>query len=159
MRQNTVYLAGPITGKDYCSATDWRLDFSKNIKSINPSINTLDPMRGKSYLASLKDIPANGNEKFGFLSGGKAILARDYADVHNSDIIVVNLLGADRVSIGTLFECAWAFSAKIPLILVIEDTVDGKEVNPNAHSMLLAMPGYRVSSLSDAETIVAAFFS
>ena len=38
-----VYLAGPITGKTYAGATDWRHDFGL----ILPKVIKLSPMRGK----------------------------------------------------------------------------------------------------------------
>lgn len=152
MRQNIVYLAGPITGQTYEGATEWREMFSSQTLE---HIKCLSPMRGKHYLQSVQKIAATGCEKLGILSGGPAVVARDYADTTNADIIVVNLLGTSKVSIGTMFEVAWAYSKHIPVVLVIEDG----ETNVHTHSMLLTMCGYRVSNIEDAITIVNAFFS
>jgi nucleoside 2-deoxyribosyltransferase len=111
-------------------------------------------MRGKTYLKDCKEIPSTDVEKFGILSGGPAILTRDYADTMSADIIVVNLLNATKVSIGTMFEIAWAYTKHIPVILIIEDGT----MNVHSHSMLFAMCGYRVSNIKEAITIVLNFF-
>jgi len=153
MRNKTVYLAGPITSCSYEGATDWRETFKEQVESTS-SIKCLSPMRGKHYLKDVKSIDATGNEKLGILSGGPAIVTRDYADTTNSDLIIVNLLGATKVSIGTMFEVAWAYSKHIPIILVIEDGTE----NIHTHSMLLAMCGYKVNNLDDALIITFAFF-
>jgi|688.fasta_scaffold147247_4 nucleoside 2-deoxyribosyltransferase len=150
---NKVYLAGPITSLSYDEANDWRAWF-KNEITKSDKIQCLSPMRGKHYLKDCKDISATGNEKLGILSGGPAILTRDHSDVVNSDIIVVNLLGATKVSIGCMFEIAWAYHKHIPIVLIIEDDV----INIHSHSMLFAMCGYRVNNLFSALTIVKAFF-
>lgn len=151
MRINSVYLAGPITGLTYDGAVEWRESFTKQ---VNEGINCYSPMRGKHYLQSLGSIEATGLEKYGIMSGGPAILTRDYSDCTNADMLVVNLLGADRVSIGTMFEIAWAHSKHIPVVLVIEDDT----ANIHSHSMLFAMCGYRVNNLEDAVIIVNGFF-
>jgi len=155
MRSNLVYLAGPITGQSYEGATSWRDWFTDRINQRFSDVNCISPMRGKYYLESSRDIQATGNELLGILSGGPAIVARDYSDTMNADILVVNLIGASRISIGTMFEIAWAYTKHIPVILVIED---GNE-NVHTHSMLFAMCGYRVNNLDDALNIVSAFFA
>lgn len=110
-------------------------------------------MRGKAYLQSLQSIETSHNEKLGILSGGPAILARDFADVNSSDMVVVNLLGATKVSIGTMFEVAWAHAKHIPIVLIMEK----ENTNVHAHSMLLAMCGFQVETVADAMIAVEAF--
>jgi nucleoside 2-deoxyribosyltransferase len=154
MRKGLVYLSGPITGLSYDGCTEWREKFAADLKDACPGVHSLNPMRGKYYLQSLQSIEATGNEKLGILSGGPQIVTRDYSDTVNSDMLVVNLVGATKVSIGTMFEVAWAFSKHIPIVLVIEE---GNE-NIHAHSMLFSMCGYRVNNLDDALTVVISFF-
>lgn len=149
---NKVYLAGPITSCSYEGATDWRNDFEAKIRSCTDKIKCLSPMRGKYYLRNCKHISATDVK--GILSSGPSVLTRDHADVVNSDIIVVNLLDASKVSIGSMFEIAWAYHEHIPVVLIIEDDV----ANIHSHSMMFAMCGYRVNNLDDAITIVRAFF-
>lgn len=153
---NTVYLAGPITSLSYRGATEWRHGFYEELKTeTDGKIIGINPMRGKEYLSHLSVINAMGNELYGNLSGGKAIVTRDHWDVYRSDVILVNLLGANNISIGTMFEVAWAHAYKKPIILVIED---GQE-NIHSHDMLFELCGYRCSSLEDAKFIIKAIFN
>src|SRR5947209_9922579 len=71
-----VYLAGPITGKTYAGATDWRHDFGL----ILPKIIKLSPMRGKDYLKELVDdvMPnaVNGSNPRQLMSTPRAVFSR-----------------------------------------------------------------------------------
>ena len=152
---NKIYLAGPITSCSFQGANDWREGVKQELKNeFGDKIKVLSPMRGKHYLKDCKEISATGNEKLGIISGGPAILARDYSDATTSDMILVNLLGAEKVSIGSMFEIAWAYQNHIPVVLVIEDDTQ----NIHSHSMFFAMCGYRVNNLHDALIIVKSFF-
>lgn len=140
----TVYLAGPITGLSYDAATDWRFDaFNKLSKH---GITGLSPMRGKSYLANLKSISGTGEEykDLGVLSTQKSVVARDRMDTTKSDLVLMNLLGAERVSIGTMIEAGWADCARVPIVLVIEPA------NIHHHMMLREVAGFVVGSLDEA---------
>lgn len=153
MHNNLCYLSGPISGESYARATDWRDKFKQNIlANTGGKVKCLSPMRGKHYLENVQELDAVAAE--GVLSGGPSILAGDYADVMNADIIVVNLLGAKRVSIGSVLEIAFAYTKHTPVVLVIEDGVE----NIHTHLMLFAMCGFKVNNLEDAETIVETFF-
>jgi nucleoside 2-deoxyribosyltransferase len=153
--QKTIYLAGPITGLDYQGCTEWRESFSEQLKDMsNGNIVGLSPMRGKTYLQNVGVI-GHGNEKYGILSGGKSIVCRDYYDVRTCDAIVMNLLGAKKVSIGSMFEVAWAHAHSKPLILVIESD---RQDNIHHHDMLHEMAGYTVDNLDDALYILGALF-
>jgi nucleoside 2-deoxyribosyltransferase len=154
MRGNQIYLAGPITGQSYSGATEWRDVFAQRIKDyVNPSLKCISPMRGKHYLESLKEIPATDIK--GLVSSGPAIVGRDHSDTTSSDLVVFNLLGAERISIGTMFEVAWAHTHQVPSILVIEEGTE----NVHSHSMLFSMVTYRVSTLEEAEFIIGSFFA
>lgn len=151
-----VYLAGPITGQSYENATDWREDFTIKVsEATHRCVQCFSPMRGKHYLQSSQDIAVMGNEKLGIMSGGPAVLARDFYDVKTSELIVVNLLGASKVSIGSMFEVAWAHALQIPVVLIIEDDF----VNVHTHSMLFAMCGFKVNNIEDAISIVTRFLT
>lgn len=159
-----VYLAGPITGLSYNGCTDWR---EAAIKTLEPhGIQGLSPLRGKDYLANEKSISDNyndntgirDNEKLGHLasvmSSQRGIYARDFYDCHRADLLIVNMLGAQRVSIGTVMEIAWAASANVPTILVME-----KEGNIHEHSMLREACAFRVETLEDALHICVAMLA
>lgn len=137
-----VYLAGPITGLTYDESTDWR---EKVHRDLQPDIETLSPMRAKSYL---KTLPADliGDEYSDrILSTQKAITARDRWDTQRADLVIFNFLGAKVASIGTAIELGWADAARVPGILVIEKTG-----NIHDHSMVRETTGWRVDTLEDA---------
>lgn len=73
-------------------------------------------MRGKKYLANEKDIK-DSYEKYP-LSCQKGITCHDRMDIMRCDIIIVNFLGAKRVSIGTVMEITWADAWRKPIIIV-----------------------------------------
>jgi nucleoside 2-deoxyribosyltransferase len=140
-----VYLAGPITGLDYEGATDWRDLARRHLGDYG--ITGLSPMRGKSYLlgeTSLADEYADRNP----MSTAKGILTRDRWDATRADVLLVNLLGAERVSIGTMVELGWADLARIPVVVVMEPG------NIHDHSFVRGIAGYVVASLDDALRLI-----
>ena len=55
----------------------------------------------------IKDATGQYNATLGQVSNersGKAIMARDFNDVRRADVLLVNLLGAPRPSLGTVME-------------------------------------------------------
>lgn len=116
-----VYLAGSITGLDFKGCTDWRQYAIAELAQVG--ITGVSPMRCKEYLDGLGPLSGHGREyaKLGLMSGPKAILARDFFDCTRADVLLVNLLGAKQVSIGTMFELAWAFQKRTPVVLIMEE--------------------------------------
>ncbi len=49
-----------------------------------------------------------------------AIIGRDRADCTRADLIIMNLLGAKKVSIGTMVELGWSDMARKPESLLCE---------------------------------------
>lgn len=141
----TVYLAGPITGHTYKECVDWRTLVKADLKSAG--IVGFSPMRAKEYLAHLKTISGTGEEYFdlGVVSTPRGVITRDRFDTQRVDMVLVNLLGAKSVSIGTMIELGWADSARRPIVCAIEPTG-----NPHEHMMVSELIGYRVSSLEEA---------
>ncbi len=148
----TVYLSGPITGLTFQGATDWRQYAIEALAA--EGIKGISPMRAKDYLASLKaPISGHGREyaKLGVLSTSQAVVARDRFDTQRADIMLMNLLGADRVSIGTMVEIGWADSARVPIIGIIES-----EGNIHDHMFVNQMIGFRVATLDEGLDIAKA---
>jgi nucleoside 2-deoxyribosyltransferase len=138
-----VYLAGPITGLSYREAVDWREDFSLQLPN---HIVPLSPMRGKALLREERSIKGAYDETV--MSNAKAITARDRWDVQRSDVIVVNLMYADTVSIGTMIELGWADSARVPIVLAME------EGGTHEHAIVREVTAFRVYDLGDALMVV-----
>lgn len=122
-----VYLAGPITGLTYDGATEWRDKVKEELWKYD--VKGLSPMRGKAYLSAEDKIADSYSDKT--MSSITAINLRDRNDVKTSDAILVNLLGAKTVSIGTVMEIAWAIAYDIPCVIVMEKTG-----NIHEHGML-----------------------
>lgn len=139
MREYLVYTAGGISGLTYEESVEWR---EKLRDAVPKNIKTLSPMRGKYALKKMtegKEIV--GSYEDDILSSYAAINQRDYFDVKRSDVIFVNLLGAKRVSIGTVMEIAWARAFEIPVILVME------KGNIHEHPMLEFPCGFIVDTI------------
>jgi len=122
----SIYLAGPITGQSYEGATDWRKDV---IQKLPPEICGFSPLRSKTYLLNETSIADSYEQTV--MSSQRGIFARDHYDCQRCDAIFVNLLGAERISIGTAMEIAWAVAYNKPIILVMEE-----EGNLHDHAMI-----------------------
>ena len=142
------YLAGPITGLTRDEAIDWR---QKVIEKLPPEIQGYSPMRGKSFLSHLGALPPHGYETMPDIGEIGRIMAsqtginrRDFNDVYTSDAVFVNFLGAEKVSIGTVMEIAWAYAFRKPCVVVMEP-----EKNPHDHAMLRDSSTYITSTIEN----------
>lgn len=127
MVNTKVYLAGPISGYSYGEATDWRNKAIYDL--VNYGLEPYSPMRGKAYLSKEAEIADSySNHTMSSITG---INIRDYNDTITSGAILVYLLGAKKVSIGTVMEIAWAKAHNVPIVLIME-----KEGNVHDHGML-----------------------
>lgn len=139
-----VYLAGPITGLSYGGANEWRDAFAEQLEARG--VRGLSPMRGKSYLDHEERIWDSYEDSL--LSSQKSIVTRDRNDATTCDLLVVNLLGATRVSIGTMVELGWADAHRVPIVVVMEESG-----NPHDHAFVRELAGWRVTNLQDALTV------
>jgi len=145
--KRSVYLVGPITCLSYTGATDWR-DYAKDFLN-KKGISALNPMRGKDYLSKEKNISDDYSSHV--MSTSRGIMTRDYFDCMNAGVILANFLGAEKPSIGSAMECAWAYVNHTPLIVCMEESG-----NPHDHSMIREATGYRVTSLEEGLHIASA---
>lgn len=118
----TVYLAGPISGMTYDEARyGWRKYVSERLLY---GIGVLSPMRHEGYLSEVKTPLTSSNPeelaRTNPFARDKAIYHKDYADVKKADLVFVNLLGAQRVSIGTCVEIGIAAALNKTIIVVME---------------------------------------
>lgn len=128
-----VYLAGPIKGQTYEEAVAWR-DWATDRLEDAPDIKVLSPMRGKECMRG-QIINSTYPQSPG------AVMARDHFDIARCDLVLVNFLGVDEVSIGTVMEIAWALAFHKPIVLVIE------EGNVHNHPMIRACCPFCCESL------------
>lgn len=151
MSKPLVYLAGAIAGHAFDSVNDWRVN-AKHFLSLR-GIETLSPLRAKANLGVLGTISTDFHDYAGlgpfFTSRG--IMARDFNDVKRCDALLVNLLGLQKPSLGTIMELAWAYALQKPAVVAIEATGNPHDNHPMIHE---AMP-FRVETLDDAIDAVA----
>lgn len=144
MIEHYVYLAGPISELTYEGATDWR----EHVRGqLQWNIIWLSPMRGKDYLKGEQSLPQTYDQSV--LSTESGIMGRDMNDVRRSDMLLVNLLGAKRVSLGTMLEVGAAFILNKPIVLVMEPTG-----NPHEHPMLRRACAWRVPTVDEGIAVV-----
>ena len=145
-----VYLAGQITGLTYEGATDWR-DWAAE-KLDSDKIETLSPMRGKSFLKDAGIL--HSGTYVPAVSTAKGIMRRDFYDCTRADCVLVNLLGAQKVSIGTMMELGFAYARQIPVVLVMEPGG-----NPHQHVMVEQAAAYIVPTLGEGVELVKFLFN
>jgi nucleoside 2-deoxyribosyltransferase len=146
-----VYLAGPISGLTYDGAEDWRALAKDEL--ANAGIKAVSPLRGKEYLRGIPALTADcaGYGELNCMSSPRGIMTRDRFDAMRCDILLVNLIGAERVSIGTVMEIAWADAKRTPIVVAMEATG-----NVHEHAMISEAIGFRVTSLMEALHVVKA---
>jgi nucleoside 2-deoxyribosyltransferase len=150
-----VYLAGPITGLDYKGCTDWR-EYAK-ADLAGAGIAGLSPLRAKEYLAALPGPISGTGEEYahlGVMSLPRGVMTRDRFDATRCDVLLVNLLGAKAVSIGTVMEIAMADAVRTPIVCAMEPSG-----NPHEHMMIAEAIGFRVPSIDEALHVVKAILS
>jgi len=142
-----VYLAGPITGGSYEQAVNWR---EEAVSKLLP-IKGLSPMRCKDYLFREKVLASGYQDTI--LSTDKAITARDRFDCQRSDVVLMNLLESDRVSIGSMIEIGWADAARVPIVLVMSEN------NIHYHGMVNEICSFKTNTLEDGISVCKAILS
>lgn len=151
MSRFSVYLAGPISGLTYDGAEDWRAFAKAELAKYD--IHGLSPLRAKEYLRGIPALVADcaGYGELNCMSSPRGIMTRDRYDATRCDVLLVNLLGSQRVSIGTVMEIAWADLCRTPIVVAMEP--DG---NVHEHAMIAEAIGFRVASLEEAIHVVKA---
>lgn len=145
MSQHLVYLAGPIADKTYDEATAWR---RKAAQALSDVAHCLDPMRGKDSLRG-GDRPLGCYYRGSHpLSTPSGITTRDRWDVSRADVVLMNLLGAESITIGTMIEVGWADAYRKPIVLVMEDG------NAHDHPIVRSCSGFVVPTLDEGTAIV-----
>ena len=138
MSERLVFLSGPVTGNAYDSTLSWREEVAKALPS---DIVAVSPMRGKDYLKEETQV-ADAYEEYP-LSSAAGITCRDHNDVKRCDMLFVNFLGAEKVSIGSVMEIAWAHAYQKPIVIVAE------EDNINMHAFVRQVAAFKVRTIEE----------
>lgn len=147
MSKPSVYLAGPITGLTYDGGQDWR-EHAKDVLGWS-GIDAFSPLRAKQYLREIGVLDSAGTADSKYLglnamSEPKGITTRDRFDCTGRDLVLVNFLGAERISVGTCIELGWADGARVPIVCAME------EDNIHRHAMVNEVAGFIVPTLEEA---------
>jgi nucleoside 2-deoxyribosyltransferase len=113
-----IYLAGPISGNGYWETLEL---FQPKIKTLeHAGYTVLHPLLGKGHLRNEVEFRAHG---YGHpVSTNHAIFERDRWMVGMADIVFADLSHTKCVSIGTMFELAWASQLGKHTVLVLPDS-------------------------------------
>ena len=123
----TVYLFGPVTGLTFEQAESWRKLATKILKPYG--IKCIDPLRSLKFLKGDGPISGTGREYADDLSKPAAVIMQNLRAVEVCDILVGNLQGATRVSVGSVAELSWSF-IKHKMVMSMVDDYEG---NPHDH--------------------------
>ena len=156
-QQFKCYLSGPISHLTYEEADRWAAEAQyllsqrskERIIGYRPLRYKNFSLTGEQYDVSKILLPTDTNPFQNPLSNDRAIFSRDKYDVLSSDVILVNLLGAKKVSIGTMYEMAWANQQQIPIVCIMDEN------NVHDHPFVRESMNFRVSSLGEAVELVA----
>lgn len=145
VKSDLVYLCGPITGATFEECRfGWRQDVAKQL--YMEGIQTLNPIRQlkikEMKLDNLGKMPSGGAE-VGVLSTGRGLTERDRFDTFRSTLIFCNLLGATKISVGSMIELGWADAKRIPIVACME------EDNLHRHGMVEALCPWIVPTLEE----------
>lgn len=155
MVNKTVYLAGPISGLTYEEASGWRDAMQLTLAMYG--IKCLKPMRAAVHLRNHKGLLTDCEIVPGLESAVHAmstplgVVTRDKFDCVNCSVVVLNLLNAKRVSIGSMVEVGWANANNIPIILIMEENG-----NCHDHAFVTECSQFRTNNILDAVEIVRA---
>lgn len=117
-----VYLSGPITGLTFKQAESWREHAAHRLLTEG-GFEIRDPLRGKAASllpGSRQQLAYKNYPKIPEMTG-KAFVMRDHWDVESCDAVLCNLIGAKAVSIGSVFELAWAMDMHKLIVIVMEE--------------------------------------
>ena len=146
-----VYLAGAMANISGYEATQWRSAVTHSLGLVG--IECRNPMRAKQFLSAQSKISSNFNDykDRGTFFTSRGIMTRDFNDVKQADVLLVNLLGAVKPSLGTVMELAWAFALQKPAVVIIEDEGNPHDYHPMIHEAM----SFRVNLLEEGVRSVA----
>ena len=144
----SVYLSGPISGLTYDEAAlGWRHEIGAVLEAAGAEV--FDPTRLETENLGSEGPLSPLADQQSVMMNWKSITTKDRFYVQETDVVLMNLLGATRVSIGSMLELGWADLLRKPVILVME-----KEGNLHDHAMVREMVGFHTTSLDQGVDLI-----
>ena len=116
-----------MTGMTLEQVTTWRKKAKAALEEAGFTV--LDPARGLMFLKPETVVKDAYDEEF--TENKHVVFARDKFDATRSDILLMNLKHATKISIGTMMEMGWGYLSGRFVVTVIE-----KEGNPHMHAFV-----------------------
>lgn len=138
-KRRQIYLAGPIGGLAF---DEIEAKYAEKVKRLEKYYDVMVPIVAHSCLRG-----EDGLKTHGFVNpviSDHAIVERDRWMVTKSDLLLADLAYADRVSIGTMMELAWAHDHGLHTVTVMEPG------NIHEHAFVLEASDVVFSNLEDA---------
>ena len=88
--------------------------------ALAPGFIAIDPTRDAADSSLVSEQDLDDSARLQNLVHGKEILERNRMFIHQCDVVLVNFLCAERVSIGSIGEVFWADAYRKPVIVVRE---------------------------------------
>lgn len=145
-----IYLAGPMAGLTITEANQWRYALEDAHSHLFQFIN---PCRNKEDLENQGVLTQFGYDE-SFMGQEHTVFMRDTHDVRTCDALLVNFLGADRISVGTIFEIGMAWTLRKPIVAVVE-----KYDNPYDHIFTRQAATASVTTLSEGVMVLRSLFN
>jgi len=112
-----IYIAGPISGLSFDAVQEFFTTKKAILEMAGHTV--LSPMLGKDDLRNETVLRGYGYK--GATTTNHAIVERDRWMVEQSDIVFADLSHAKSVSIGTVFELAWASLLRKHTVVVVDN--------------------------------------
>jgi len=152
MSKPLVYLAGGIANLTGAEVINWRIEAAAALHTRG--IEALDPMRAKRHRWTQEGRVSSNFHDYadaGVFFTSRGIMTRDHNDVKRCDALLVNLVGLQKPSLGTIMELAWAYDHQKPAVVVIEASGNPHDNHPMIHEAM----SFRVTTLEEGIHSVA----
>lgn len=151
MVKKRIYLAGNISSDP--ATYKWR---EKAEELLEPDYTVLNPAANKFNKKLLKESKGDVAEfvQKAIDRSQEILIAKDHQLVDSADIILVNLtiITPEKPLIGTLYELAWSWLAKKPVIAIVADNIYCK------HPFPASTFSATVATLDEAVELIKYFF-
>jgi nucleoside 2-deoxyribosyltransferase len=137
----SIYLAHPISGLGYDEVFGYFDNQKKLLESAGYTV--LNPMTGKDYLRNEVEFKSHGYD-LAPPSTNHAIVERDLWMIGQVDIVLLDLSGSKKVSIGCMMELAWAHMLRKHTVVVVDPE------NPHYHAFVLDTADVVFEKIGDA---------
>ncbi len=135
-----IYLVHPINGEKYENIQEYYNEIVPSLKGWG--YHPLCPLLDIELIRTSKEERANCNKNPE--STNQAITHRDKWLVEQCDMVYANLTESSRVSIGSMFELAWAYDKGKHIVISLP------EDNIHNHAFVLASSDVRFTTHDDA---------